>query len=553
MPWPCECAPSRSSSTPSGVKRAAHCSWCRLLPRAPGRPVERGHGAVHRGAVVARVEQLVRDVGVRHGIGRHQAAGTQLEGLDAQLPRGGVQHQLQRKAHAGAGHAPVGQDRRLVGGGRSRAAAEVVHHVGAGQDGADLRGLQAGAEGIRRVGARVDHRVALDAHQPAVCFHLDRDVVRMLAAVGIGAKLLAPVLDPAHRPAEVPRQPGAADLFRQQQALVAKAAADVGRYHAHLSLVQAQAFGQAGAVDVRQLRGRVHHQLVQPVVPPAQHGPAFQRRHALARGAQPAAQRAAGPGAVGHPAVDAGLGEHVVGPVLVQAGGGGHRRVHVGQHRQFGIVDRHLGGDVLGTRAAGRDAGSHQLTHEAHLALGQRVLHRALEARQGRRGKDRLHADQVGHGVDQGLQACRLADAVDACVGYGRPHERHLQRVGQADVGHVLASAQQQSLVFLAGNALADALGGHLGARFGLGAQQLRCGWGVHASDNFGCAGGLGCMCNEHASRLQAYLCGVPPIWCARWRVACAKAVQSRTLPCAGGPHAGTAGYTRVCRYFSVR
>ena len=157
---------------------------------------------------------------------------------------------------------------------------------GPGQDRADLRGFQAGAERIGRVGAGIDDRLALDAQQLAGVVGPRGDDVVMLAAVGAGAQLLEAVLEPAHRPAELPRQAGADDLLGQQDALVAEAAADVGRDDAHLALVEAEAVGEAGLGDVRHLgRGRDDH-LLEPRIPFGQHAPALERRHALARGAQ---------------------------------------------------------------------------------------------------------------------------------------------------------------------------------------------------------------------------------------------------------------------------
>ena len=67
----------------------------------------------------------------------------------------------------------------------------------------------------------------------------------MLAAVGVGGQALAPILDPSQRDAELARGPGQRDLLGQQDALVAEAAADIGRHHADLAFVQAQAFGEA--------------------------------------------------------------------------------------------------------------------------------------------------------------------------------------------------------------------------------------------------------------------------------------------------------------------
>ena len=66
----------------------------------------------------------------------------------------------------------------------------------------------------------------------------------VLAAVGVGDELLAPVLDPAHRAAEAAREPAEADLLGQQDALVAEAAADVGRDDADRACVEAEATPQ---------------------------------------------------------------------------------------------------------------------------------------------------------------------------------------------------------------------------------------------------------------------------------------------------------------------
>ena len=79
----------------------------------------------------------------------------------------------------------------------------------------------------------------------------------VLAAIGAGREMLAAVLDPAHRMAATHRQPRQADFFRQQDALVAEAAADVGRNDADLALLHAEAFGKAAAHDMRHLRAEV--------------------------------------------------------------------------------------------------------------------------------------------------------------------------------------------------------------------------------------------------------------------------------------------------------
>ena len=67
--------------------------------------------------------------------------------------------------------------------------------------------------------------------------------------------MLAPILDPAQRTLELARARRRAHTSSaQQDALVAEAAADIGRDDADLCPVEAEALGKAGAHDMRQLR-----------------------------------------------------------------------------------------------------------------------------------------------------------------------------------------------------------------------------------------------------------------------------------------------------------
>ena len=221
-------------------------------------------GAAQRLRVVAGVEVALGDVVERHLLGPHQAVEAQVVGLDAELARQRIERHLQREAHAGAGDAAIGQDRRLVGGDRIDAAAIVREVVEARQDRADLAGLQAGRERIGRVGAGIDGGLAVERQQPALGIGIGGEDVVVLAAVGVGGEALAPVLEPAQRKAQPARRPGQRDLLGQQDALVAEAAADIGRHHADLALVEPQALGEAGPDDVRLLRGAVDRELAEP-------------------------------------------------------------------------------------------------------------------------------------------------------------------------------------------------------------------------------------------------------------------------------------------------
>ena len=264
----------------------------------------------------------------------------------------GIEHQLDREADAGARHPAIGQDRTLVGGDREGAAAIGREVVGARQDARHLRRLQARGERVGRIGARIDRRLALDAEQPAVAVGMRGDDVVMLAAIGVGDQVLAPVLDPAHRMPAAQREPTDADLLRSEDALVAEAAADVGRDHPHLAVLEAEAVGKAGAHDVRHLGRAVDGELLEAAVPEGHHALALDRRHALTGRADLARdldrrRRHRRPVA----RLDEGLEEDIVAPVLVE-----QRRArltpleHVVDGGQLLELDDHARRDVLRLR-----------------------------------------------------------------------------------------------------------------------------------------------------------------------------------------------------------
>ena len=162
---------------------------------------DRFDGAAQRLRIVAGIEVALGDVVERHLLGPHQAPHAQIVGLDAELARQRIERHLQREAHAGAGNAAIGQDRRFVGGDRIDAAAVVREIVKARQDRADLAAFQAGRERIGGIGAGIDGRLAVERQQPAVGIGVGGEDVVMLAAIGVGGETLAPVLDPSQRDA----------------------------------------------------------------------------------------------------------------------------------------------------------------------------------------------------------------------------------------------------------------------------------------------------------------------------------------------------------------
>ena len=215
----------------------------RLLALADRRHVDGFEHPPHRLRIVAAVEMLLGDVLERHFVRWNQVAQPHFIRFEAGFRRDRIQHQFERKADAGSRHAAIGQDRTFIGGRRIGPATIGRHAVGTGQNADDLRGFEACRERIRRIGAGIDGCLAIDAAQLAVAVGIDGDLVMMLAAIGAGAQMLAPVLDPADGEAFIEREPGKADFFGQQNSLVPEAAADVGRDHANAALLDAERVG----------------------------------------------------------------------------------------------------------------------------------------------------------------------------------------------------------------------------------------------------------------------------------------------------------------------
>ena len=266
----------------------------------------------------------------------------------------------------------------------------------------DLRGFETRGERIRGIRAGIHARFAINRQQAAVLIGIAGDVVVVLAAVGVGGELLAPIFDPAHRMAAVHREPRETHFFRQQNALVAKTTADVGRDHADLAFVQAKAAGQSGTVDVRHLRRGMYDQLTQALVPVRHDTASFQRRRALSSRAQ--APLDTDRCAPTHPvevavgvSVDSGLQKNVIAPVLVHERRARlARRQHVDYRGKFVKIDEYLRRQVLSFSARVGHAHGDHFADQAHFVASQHRLSGGLESLETGVGDDRFNADQVG-------------------------------------------------------------------------------------------------------------------------------------------------------------
>ncbi len=237
-----------------------------------------------------------------------------------------------------------------------------------------LRQVEAG-DGV---GAHLVEEVVAQAEQRPVPGGRDLHVVHLVALHARHQGVLAPRLDPLHRPAELAGQLRDHDVLGVVHALGAEASADVGRRdHAHVVLGQAELLRDHPAVAVDHLHRAPHREpRVLPLgdqrarlerVRPAA-GEADARAHPHRRVAQRLVH-------VAHPLPP--LRHHVAADLLVEdRRAGGQRRLHVHHRGQRLVLHADEVERVPGAVDVLRDHHRHRLAHETHaLAASGMILH----------------------------------------------------------------------------------------------------------------------------------------------------------------------------------
>ena len=293
------------------------------------------------------------------------------------------------------------------------------------------------------------------AHREELAVASERELRhgQMVAAVRVREERFRAVCSPFHRPCQLPCGPGAGDVFGVQIDLAAKAAADIGRHHAHLVLRQPEhERGHQQPLDVRILARDVERgAVVRPRVDRV-------HRARLDR--------------IGHEAVVhelelrdvGGLGERGVDGVLVAerphiAGIVGRALVqrrallrlrHAHHRRQWLVVDFHEIRGIARLRGGFGDHDGDALADVPYLALRERGVRRLLhrlavdignqpatgQAADFRRGEIRTRVNR-----DDARRALRLVGLYRANDGVRvrRAHERRVGLAGKRDVVSVLA------------------------------------------------------------------------------------------------------------------
>ena len=287
----------------------------------------------------------------------------------------------------------------------------------------------------------------------------------VLARVGAGSEVLAPVLDIAEWLLVGLGEPRDAQLFLLEHALVAEGASHVGRDDSHLGLLQPQALGEDAAYHVWHLGGANHDQLVGAMVPVGQHRLAFHGHHALARQVDPAVHDEVGPGGVFlEIPVRLQCDEYVVAPVLMdEISRGALGAVGVGVDWQFVVIDLDQFSDVFRLGPSRGERHGNGFADEADLAARQRGLRGWLV--RGQRGV-RRDVRGIGHHVAQHHAIPRRFG--HAHVGDARVRDRTAEKCdfSQARHGHVgdeVTLAVQVPRVFLARHPRPHALAGGRG------------------------------------------------------------------------------------------
>ena len=276
--------------------------------------------------------------------------------------------------------------------------------------------------------------------------------------------MLAAVLGPFHRPADVPRRERNQEIFRIEFAARAKAAADVVFDHVDGIDGEAELFGQDAAVGEQHLCGARQRQPPARRVPFGEQAARLHGQRGVALGAEALAPRI---GRVFERRV--GIAEHgaefhreIAAFVFKQQRFVLRRALPVRDGRQRLDVDFDGAERVLGDAGAVGQHHGQRLADIAHLVARHDRLAEGFELRH-RLQPHRHQRDciaEIGRG-DDGMHAgdfCRPrhVDSADAAVGDRAAQDRRMQHVLAREIVDILAAAADEAKVLQPFDRLAD-------------------------------------------------------------------------------------------------
>ena len=431
-------------------------------------PAEFGEAALERDLIIAAVELVLarkrRDARdrVRHLRFADEIAPAELDLVDAKIARRHVEQALAEKIGLEPAWPAIGADRRLVGQQERNVEIDIGNAIRPRHELRDVARAD-GAVGAH-IGAHVDEGMAAQPEDGAIARAGDLDVARRLAGVVNGHQMLAAVLGPFHRAADVARRERNQKILRIELAARTKAAADVVLDHVDGIDGETELFCQDAAVGEQHLCGARQRQPPARRIPFGEQAARLHGQRGVALGAETLAPRI---GCVfecrrGVAKHSAEFHRDVAAFVFEQQrfvfrrdlpGRNGRQRLDV----DFDSAERILGnagavGEHHGQRLADI---AHLVARHDRLTEGLELRHRLQSHRNQRdciteigRGDDRMHA---GH-----FSCTRYVDSADAAMGDRAAQDRRVQHVVTGEIVDILAAAADEAKVLQPFDRLAD-------------------------------------------------------------------------------------------------
>ena len=469
MPCPIAAAPEATATAPDGsTATVADSNGPRPVPLdeigepdAARPPAQRRRAAAlreplpaggfergsHAARIIAAVEHhlaaapALQRTGTRHAFRADQVALPDRDAVDPEPVRRRIQQALHGEHRLRMPGAPDRGHRHLVG--QRRARDQPVGRDVVGQRDRE-RGFIGQVGAARGIGAVIVHHRPAHAPDRAVGVERGLDVPELVALLGAGDEMLAPILDPLDRPAEQEGGERHRDLLRIGDELGPEPAADRRRDHANAARLAPQHPGDQVAPGMRRLgRAPEGEQIVDRVEPGERAAPLDRMPAAAMDGEAGGKDAASGEGGLDVAEFHDELGEQVVIAAAVdRRSAGGERIAAVGDRREGLVI--HLGQRrrVLGRVARVRDDHRDHLADMDDLVVGKQGTVVLLAVGGARQADDQAVLGEVGSQVVQrpdrmhaGHRLRRVdVDVRDRRMTQRTPHERRVQGSRQMDV-----------------------------------------------------------------------------------------------------------------------
>src|SRR5262249_50488052 len=264
--------------------------------------------------------------------------------------------------------------------------------------------------------------------------------------------MLPAMFEPAHGMIDLQRKPTECDFFTAQQPFVSETASYIRRNHSHRTVLQAQAFAQAGLNGMRKLGRCDEREITQPRITKGENATTFHREHAMPGSADvPRDLDGRGLGDVVNGTIFAELDENVVAPLFMHQGRSRLTSLeHIDDGRQLVEFKCNGAGNVLCFRPRRCHAHCNHFADIANLVSCQDRFDGVFKTLKRRRGNDGLNAGQMRCGENDLAELFGDVDFLDPRMGYGTAYECNLASARHADIADILSASAQEPIILLA-------------------------------------------------------------------------------------------------------